>query len=89
MLGMTAGPARVAAEMADRAVADRLAALEGALFQLVLARTEADGLRDLAAIAGADEAEELAGRLLPRHRPAFPEPPVDGKRCLSVTLRSS
>src|SRR3954447_424190 len=69
LLGRADGPARIAAEMADRAVVDRLSAaeelaartrarsLEGALFQLVLAQVEADGLRDLACFRQADEAE--------------------------------
>src|SRR3954464_1025470 len=69
LLGRADGPARIAAEMADRAVVDRLSAaealaactrarsLEGALFQLLLAQIEADGLRGLACFRQAYEAE--------------------------------
>src|SRR4051794_6129761 len=68
MLGMTIGAARTAAGVADGAVMDRLRSLEGvaattrarslegALFQLVLAKAEVGSLRGLA-----DAAEALAG----------------------------
>ncbi len=74
-LGMAAGAARTAAGMADRAVMDRVSALEelaartrarsleGALFQLVLAKADADDLRDCAAVSMADDAEAAIGRV--------------------------
>src|SRR3954469_13055078 len=74
MLGMTIGAARTAAGVADGAVMDRLGSLEGgaapprarslegALFQLVLAKAEVGSLRGLADVAEAHEAKELTGR---------------------------
>ena len=75
LLALRPGSERVALDMADQAVTDRLAALEelaartrarsleGALFQLLLTQIGADGLRDLACFRQADEAEGHIGRV--------------------------
>jgi hypothetical protein len=75
LLTLRPGTERCALEMADEAVMDRLAALEelaartrarsleGAMFQLVLAKTEVESLESLADHRQAAEAGALVGRV--------------------------